>query len=287
MKLAILKIEPINFALKNNAEKEIVTQTFQRFLNSLDFPVQIVIATDSLNLDVYLATLSERMNEQHRPLFDDFKQHLHSFITKEGLLNRSFYLVIPEKENIEIQVSVCQELLKNMNLSYKRLEGEDITFFVSSFFNDVYAENTSLKNSSDLLSSIAPQSFTSTPTEVKVNDTFARTIAVKGYPRSVEEGFLDKIITINGNFDIALHIEPYPIDTMMIMLNKELQKQRGDLWSLEQKGIINPTLEIQYSDTRKVLENLQKGNEKLFNISLYITCKGNTLEELNILTKKI
>ncbi len=287
MKLAILKIEPINFALKNKAEKEIVIQTFQRFLNSLDFPIQIVIATDALNLDVYLATLSERMNEQHRPLFEDFKQHLHSFIKKEGLLNRSFYLVIPEKENIEIQVSVCQELLKNMNLSYKRLEGEDITFFLSSFFNDVYAENATKEQKSELIYSIAPQSFTSTPTEVKINDTFARTIAVKGYPRSVEEGFLDKIITINGNFDIALHIEPYPIDTMMIMLNKELQKQRGDLWSLEQKGIINPTLEIQYSDTRKVLENLQKGNEKLFNISLYITCKGNTLEELNTLTKKI
>ncbi|MBU1623156.1 MAG: ATP-binding protein, partial [Nanoarchaeota archaeon] len=96
-----------------------------------------------------------------------------------------------------------------------------------------------------------------------------------------------KIITINGNFDISIHIEPYDLEFMMVMLNKELQKQRGDLWSMNNKGIINPILEIKYQDTRKVLDNLQKGNEKLFNVSLYITCKAPTIEELNLLSKKM
>ena len=35
------------------------------------------------------------------------------------------------------------------------------------------------------------------------------------------------------------------------------------------------------------MENLQKGNEKLFNVSLYINCKGKSPEELNFLTKKV
>ncbi|MCX6707001.1 MAG: ATP-binding protein, partial [Candidatus Woesearchaeota archaeon] len=105
-------------------------------------------------------------------------------------------------------------------------------------------------------------------------------------PRIVEEGFLDKIITLNGDFDISLHIEPFPIETMMITLNSELQKQRADLYAMEKKDIISPALEIQYKDTRNVLENLQKGNEKLFNLSFYITCKSDTLEGLNTLTKK-
>ena len=83
-----------------------------------------------------------------------------------------------------------------------------------------------------------------------------------------------------------MHIEPFEIEFMMVMLNKELQKQRGDLWSMKNKDIINPYLEIKYNDTKKVLENLQKGNEKLFNVSLYITCKGKTKEEIDVLTKK-
>ena len=72
----------------------------------------------------------------------------------------------------------------------------------------------------------------------------------------------------------------------MVIVNREQQKQRADLYALQNKGIINPALEIQYKDTRNVLENIQRGNEKLFKLSLYITCKGESKEELDLLTKK-
>lgn len=294
-KLSILKIEPINFSLRNKQEREIVIRTFQKFLNSLDFPVQIVIATDTLNLDTYLAKLEERVDsltkktgKDYSALLEDFKKHMQNMIASEGLLNRSFYLVVPEKDTLHIQVGVCEELLKNMNLKHSRLKDDDLMFTLSGFFNDLYEESDKkVPQEEYLYHTVAPETFISNAHEVQFNDTFARTIAVKGYPRTVEEGFLDKIITLNGNFDISIHIQPYDIETMMIMLNKELQKQRGDLWSMEQKGIINPSLEIKYKDTRKVLEELQKGDEKMFNVSLYITCKGKSLENLNLLTKKV
>jgi type IV secretory pathway VirB4 component len=66
---------------------------------------------------------------------------------------------------------------------------------------------------------------------------------------------------------------------------------RGELTSLkyaeEKKNSINPSLEIKYKDTLKVLEELQKGSEKLFNVSLYINCKATTKESLDLLTKKV
>ena len=40
-------------------------------------------------------------------------------------------------------------------------------------------------------------------------------------------------------------------------------------------------------DTRRILEELQKGKEKLFYVSLYINCKAKTDEELNLITKKV
>lgn len=290
-KVSILKVEPINFTLRNNQEKEIIIKTFQKFLNSLDFPIQIVIATDTLNLDTYLSKLEERSDKleqkDYSKILEDFKKHLQKMILSERLLNRSFYLVIPERENIVLEVGVCEELLKNMNLKFTKLKNEELMFTLSRFFNDLYEDGKEIKQEEYLYSSIAPQQLLNKPNELQFNDTFARTIAVKGYPRTVEEGFLDKIITLNGNFDISIHIEPYDIETMLVMLNKELQKQRGDLWSMENKGIINPSLEIKYQDTRKVLEELQKGNQKMFNVSLYITCKGKTIEELNLLSKKI
>ena len=52
-KLAVLKIEPINFSIKPEGEQEAITLAFQKFLNSLDFPVQLLMTTETLNLKDY------------------------------------------------------------------------------------------------------------------------------------------------------------------------------------------------------------------------------------------
>ena len=121
----------------------------------------------------------------------------------------------------------------------------------------------------------------------ETNNLVNRTIYAHGYPRSVETGFLDKIISTMGNFDLSMHIEPFDIETMMIFLNKELQKQRSDLYSAKSKNILNSSLQIKYNDTKAVLTNLQKGKDKLFNVSLYFNCRAKNKDELELLTRRI
>ena len=127
MKLAIIQIQSINFTIRNNKDKEIITLTFQKFLNSLDFPIQILIDTDSLNLDIYLSQLEQQVeltNKDYLTLFTDFKEHMNSLITTKGLLNRSFYIVVPEQPHItlQVQLSVIQNLLTNRSLIHERLD---------------------------------------------------------------------------------------------------------------------------------------------------------------------
>ena len=271
----MIRVEPINFYLQNGQQKALITQSFQKFLNSLDFPIQIFVATDTLNLDIYLARLEEKA-DKYKLLFSDFKHHIQQLISSQSLLNRSFYIVVPEKVNLDIQMNVIKEALTNLNMRFA-VENE-LKFVLSGCFRNLYEESGD---------DVSPRLIKNRATYLEVDNVYVRTIAVQGYPRSVEEGFLDKIITINGNILISLHIEPYSYESMMLMLNKELQKQRADLWSMEQKGMISPSLEIQFADTRSVLEILQKGKEKLFDISLYITCRASSLHELDILTNKV
>jgi len=61
-KLAVLRVEPLNFDIKTNEEKEAILFSFQRFLNSLDFPIQILMTTETLNLDSYLDSLKGRIS---------------------------------------------------------------------------------------------------------------------------------------------------------------------------------------------------------------------------------
>ena len=44
----------VNFALKSDSEQTIITQGYQTFLNSVDFPLQIVIHSRKVNIEKYI-----------------------------------------------------------------------------------------------------------------------------------------------------------------------------------------------------------------------------------------
>jgi conjugal transfer ATP-binding protein TraC len=299
-RLAILKIQPINFSILNEKEQSAIVQTFQKFLNSLDFPIQILMTTTELELENYFNTLEKRVKETvkttnnkiYKKNLKSYKEHINKVIEENKVMNRNFYIIIRESitTDLEIQVSVIQEKLENLNIKSKRLKDKELKELLINFFNteEKDKEPEATINEENLLHYlVAPKIIKNYKDYIKVDEKLNRIISTDGYPRIVEPGFLDKIITTKGNFDLALHIEPYSVESTMIMLNKQLQKQRADLYSTKLKHSINPSLEIKYKDTMSVLENLQKGHEKLFNISLYINCKADKLEELNLLTKKI
>ncbi len=273
-KIAILKVNPVNFSIKLPEEKETIMLAFQKFLNSLDFPTQIIMNTEGLELDSYLKALKERTSGKGVDKnLEEYSNFLNNTIHSKKIMNRVFYLVIPEQNDIEIQVNICIERFNALNLRVERLKDKELQILVSQFI-----PQESVKNTNSLINS---------PSHFELNKRFYRIMYASGYPRTVEAGFLDRIVSLLGDFNLSLHIKPYPIERMLIDLNKELQKQRSDLYAMQSKGIINPSLEIQYRDTRKTLESLQKGNERLFNISLYITCKADSLHELEILTRKV
>jgi hypothetical protein len=47
----IMKCSTINFLLKNSDEQDSIIISFQRFLNSLDFPIQILVRSTKLDID--------------------------------------------------------------------------------------------------------------------------------------------------------------------------------------------------------------------------------------------
>jgi len=284
-KLAVLKIIPINLGIKPDEEQEVVLLGFKKFLNSLDFPVQIVMNTEEINLDSYIEKYKTKVkNKLYEELSQDYKTFLGDVIKDNSINNRNFYIIIPETSNLEVQVKICQNKLNSLNLRTKELSIEEITSLLKNYFNNHFNYKT---KENSIFQRINPKTIVNQKDFIKVGDTFCRVVSASGYPRIVEGGFLDRIISSPGNFDLSIHIEPFPIETMLINLNKELQKQRADLYSAKINHRINPSLEIKYTDTKHILTELQKGKDKLFNVSLYICCKAKTIKELNYLIRKV
>jgi len=291
-RVAVLRVEPLNFNIKPKDERDNIIHAFQKFLNGIDFPIQIAMYTDDIDLTKYLDELEYKVkksrNSTHRELFRAHKNYLDALMKERLSQNRKFLIAIPENAiGLDAQIAVVNELLKGINLKTVRFGGRNLIKTLIKFFNNPRGRTELLKHDKTIYTITAPEEITNRPNHIKINEHYNRIITATGYPRTVEAGFLDKIITTTGNFDLSIHIEPFPIETTLVMLNKELQKQRADLYSAERKHSFQPSLEIQCNDTKNVLESIQKGQEKLFNVSLYINVKAKDPKELDLLTRNI
>jgi len=61
---AILITTSINFALKSTEEQNAVIYRYQNFINSLDFPIQIVAASRKFDIDPYISSLEQKQVQQ-------------------------------------------------------------------------------------------------------------------------------------------------------------------------------------------------------------------------------
>ncbi len=288
-KIAIIKVMPINFSIKHSDDQESIIKNFQKFLNSLDFEIQILIKSHPLNINNYFDSIKHSINKSYKSYYKEYEELIQDNITSRSINDKSFYIVIKESSNLEIQCNLCIERLRLMNIKATRLKDHELLKLLKGFFNydnaREYSADVSKNNYLNYL--IAPNSIINKSNHLIIDKVYYRIIAAHGYPRSVNQGFLDKIISSNGNFDISIHIEPMSIESTIVYVNKELQKQRADLYALNQNKIYNSSLKLKYKDTKEILNELHKGSQKLFNISLYVMVKADNLQELDFLTKKL
>jgi len=96
---AVCACSSINFDLLSSQEQEAVIARFQEFLNSLDFPVQILIASRKFNVENYLDQIREfekkQTNELLRIQTGEYINFVQSFVEFANIMNKSFYVIIP------------------------------------------------------------------------------------------------------------------------------------------------------------------------------------------------
>lgn len=95
----VLKCSTINFLLKNVDEQDSIIITFQRFLNSIDFPIQIIVRSKKLDIDSYLSNLNNRALKQENELLQnqtyEYIAYLKKLIEVAQIMKKEFYIVVP------------------------------------------------------------------------------------------------------------------------------------------------------------------------------------------------
>lgn len=96
---AVLMVSSINFDLKASEEQNAIIAQYQNFLNSLDFPLQIVVSSRKLNLNPYLDFLKQKESQLTSELLvfqlAEYRNFIKSLIDVSSIMTKYFYIVVP------------------------------------------------------------------------------------------------------------------------------------------------------------------------------------------------
>lgn len=95
---SVLLVSSVNFALKSEDEQNAIISAYVGFLNSISFPVQIIIQSRELNIDGYLSELKQRAKEQTNELLKmqiiEYTGYINELISMAKIMNKRFYIAI-------------------------------------------------------------------------------------------------------------------------------------------------------------------------------------------------
>jgi hypothetical protein len=164
----VIEITASNFALLAKRDQDTKLYSYAAFLNSLTFPVQILIRNKRVDISSYIKLLEEQMNKTTNPLLAQqirlYKEFVHEMVKINVVLNKTFYVVVPyssleggvtntvssktastkdnfvaqAKKSLSIKAETVNGQLRRFAVATKVLGKEDLV----RLYYDIFNENT-------------------------------------------------------------------------------------------------------------------------------------------------
>ena len=96
---SVVMVKSINFDLMSAQEQEAVEFSYQGFLNSLYFPIQIFMRSQKIDIKPYIEKLDERRRRQDNMLLatmmEDYMDYMANLSEHSNIMDKNFYVIIP------------------------------------------------------------------------------------------------------------------------------------------------------------------------------------------------
>lgn len=120
---------------------------------------------------------------------------------------------------------------------------------------------------------------------LQVGDKYIRTLFISGYPYIASTGWLSMLINFNHNIDISYHIEQ--VDPLLALpkLKRKITELESTKRSMLKDGkVLGSEITDPLESAISLKDKIQRGQEKLFQISIYMTLSADSLDQLNKVT---
>jgi len=121
---------------------------------------------------------------------------------------------------------------------------------------------------------------------VVIDDQYIRTLFISGYPFVASSGWLNNLVNFNHNVDVAYHIHTVDAIQALPKLHRKITELESTKRAMIRNGkIVGPEITDPLQSAMTLRDKIQRGQEKLFQISIYIAVRAGSLEDLNKVTK--
>ncbi len=117
--IKIIQINPINFNLKSELEKEAILNSYKLFLKTCNFDIQILIQSNKEDLSKHISKINSQKNiekENIKKISENYIQYIKKLNQNKKSSNKRFYIIIKNSkthENIKTEEMIIEELNDN------------------------------------------------------------------------------------------------------------------------------------------------------------------------------
>lgn len=121
---------------------------------------------------------------------------------------------------------------------------------------------------------------------VVIDDNYIRTVFISGYPFNASSGWLNSLINFNHNIDISFHIDQVEATAALPKLHRKITELESTKRAMMRSGkIIGPEITDPLESASELRDKILRGQEKLFQVSIYVVITAPSLSELNKTTR--
>jgi len=115
---AVMQTTSVNFNLKSEEEQNSLIMGYQTFLNSLEFPIQILVRSKKLDIDNYVNSLETIKERQQNPLLKqqtaEYQEYIEKLIEYADIMEKKFYVVVPVDAASGTKISFIDRFMEHV-----------------------------------------------------------------------------------------------------------------------------------------------------------------------------
>ena len=119
-----------------------------------------------------------------------------------------------------------------------------------------------------------------------IDGVYMRTLYISGYPFVVSSDWMDSLINFNHDIDISYHLHEVDARSALPKLNRKITELESTRRAMMRDGkIVGSEIIDPLESAIDLRDKIQRGQEKLFQMAIYVCLLAENKEELNRVTR--